>query len=210
MCIVCQAVQCRVCNDLIIKEADPLRHVSVAGDNGGSALVPFADYFIEVMSLLRGKSFQAEVVDYQQAWGNQFEKFPVQRVIGAGGVENLEHFCRLDHNDILVTAAGGVCHGVGKEGFPDADRTGKNNIFFALHPVKANESLESVAIKSYLCFPIEALQHLIVVNLGRQQAPGKRPLIPPLHLIREEHLHKFKMGKFVSLGVGYPFRQGGQ
>ena len=65
MCIVCQTVQCRVCDDLIIKEADPFCHVPVAGDNGGSALVPLADYFIEVMSLLRGESFQTEVVDDQ-------------------------------------------------------------------------------------------------------------------------------------------------
>src|SRR5664279_726874 len=100
------------------------------------------------MRLFRCQSFQTEVIDDQQAWGNQLEQFPVQGVIGAGGIENLEHFGRLDDYDILVTAAGCMGHGVGEEGVANANRTGKNDVFFAVHPVKTNESFKPVTVKS--------------------------------------------------------------
>ena len=140
------------------------------------------------MGLLRSELLQAEVVDDQKDWSDQLEQFTFQRVIGSGGVQNLEHFCRLYEKDALFTSACGVSQGVSKEGLTNTDGAGHDDVFFALHPLKAHEPLEAVAVKSYCCAPVEALKHFIMVNFGIEQAPGKCPLVSSLDLIGEDHL----------------------
>jgi len=201
-----EAVESRVGEDLVVKEGHPLGDVSVAGEDGGASPIAFTDDLVEVVGLFLGEALKAEVVDDQEGGRDQLEQFLFQGVIGPGGIESFEHPGRFEQQDAFAAAACDMGHGVGDESLADTDRAGEDDVFPALDPFQTDEPLEPVTIESDLGLPVEAFQHLVVVDFSALQAPLERPLGAALNLIAEQQFEKLQMGELVAFGVGSPLR----
>ena len=78
MSVMRQAIQSRIRQDRIVKEAQPFLYMPVTGNNRGTSLVAFSHYLIEIMGRLLCQPFQPEGIDHQKRGRDQADQFPFQ------------------------------------------------------------------------------------------------------------------------------------
>jgi len=115
-----------------VEDSRPLLEGFVGSEHDGAALVALADDLEKEVSaaLVDGKI--AELVKYENGWGEVFAQFGFEGAFVLSGREGVDDVDSVGEEDGFSAQAGGVAEGCGEVSFAEADKAEEDDVGFVL------------------------------------------------------------------------------
>ena len=135
MCIVDQPVEDGVCKSRLIDDIVPGVHGQLAGDHGGSGLIPVFDDLHQVAALRCGQPIRPPIVQDQHVSLGQLPEQAGKASVAMSEFQLGEHARDALIDDRFAIAAGFVTQGAGQPGFTDTARAGDQQVLSTVDPL---------------------------------------------------------------------------
>src|SRR6185312_6646981 len=184
----------------VVKGADPLGRVAVAGDDGGEAGVSLDEELVDVAALVAAHGLKREVVDDEHVDGGELGHDGLARIVHAALFEQPQEGVGAQQSYVEARAAAEVAERVRQERLADAHGAEDHDVAVILDEAQRDELIHDPAVVRHLRGLVPALEHHVGIQTGDVGATDRRRAVPTRDLVDEKHEQEVLVRRVLLLG----------
>ena len=181
----------------VVEEREPVRRVSVAGDDGCGSRGLFDE---DVTTLVTGHRLESEVIDDEQIDYALLHHECLTRIVETTLTQQAKQIVCAVEADVESRPARDVAESGRHESLSDADGTQEDDVAMRLYEAQARQFLEDSSVKDHLGGLVSALEHAVRIETRRLGSPRRRCALSPLDFVGEQSSQKVFDGQGLLLG----------